>query len=753
MANAYNVNDNIDEADANPDAQEASPQLILTAFMAMPNIVPQLTDEKLSEISHKVIEEYDIDKRSREEWETLIEAAMKLAMLVSEEKTYPWNGAANIKYPLLTVAALQFNARAYPAIVQGNRVVKCTTWGRDPQGQKAARGDRVSEFMSYQLLAQQPEWEEDTDRMLVILPIVGCAFRKVYYDPSVKRNVTRLVTADKFVVNYFARSLPDVPRTTEQMPLYPYEIQERIRSGRFIDFDYLGAPANTTEKPKAEQKASNDQDPDSPHLFLEQHRLLDLDEDGYTEPYIVTVHHSTQKVCRIVANFSEDTISFADDGSVAAVRKQQYYVKYQFMPSPDGGFYGMGFGWLTKDLSEAINTLNNQMLDAGHLSVVQGGLVSGQLGIKEKKITLAPGEWRVITTSVPMNQAVYPINYPGPSAVLFNLLGLMVDAGKDITGVKDVLTGEGMGKNASPTTTMALIEQGLQQFTAIYKRIHRSLKAELGILAGLNKKWVDPQVYAEFFDEPQQQIAAPGGAPDPQAMGAQQPQLPAGPPNTGPMQPGQPPMPGAQPAPMLALGAQQNNQPDPKKDFDETDMDILPISDPATVSKMQKLAKAEFIYQTAKENSRVDQGKALERMFEAADIDKVDELILPPQQPDPETVALTKRGAEAEVADLEAAVALKKAQEKAALADADLKEHQAGVAAEVATIKVHQDQQKVDDAAAFQSGQLALGADKNAIAQDANTIKADAVAAQRERDAQAHEVALKVANKPAQAAV
>lgn len=631
-------------------------KLALIALATLPNIVPSLqkaddADTKLAEIAHTVIDEYEIDEKSREKWLERAQEALKLAMLTCEAKNYPWKDAANINFPLLTVAMLQFNARAYPAIVQGNRVVKTGKWGRDPRGLKAARGERVSEFMSYQLLAQQPEWEEDTDRMLIILPGVGSCFRKAYYDPSIKRNTTRLVTADRLVVNYWARSIEEAPRVTEMMWLYPYEIQERIRSGRFIEFDYGVASQEPVKgKDGKEQPATDDKD--GPHLFLEQHRLLDLDNDGYPEPYIVTVHKQSQKVCRIVANWSEDTITVADDGKIAAIRKQQYYVKYEFVPSPDGGFYGMGFGTLTKGISGAIDTLLNQMVDAGHQSVVQGGFVSSQMGIKEKKVSLSPGEFRIINASGDVRSMVLPMNFPGPSAVLFNLLGLLIDAGKDITGVKDVLTGEGQGKNASPTTTMALIEQGLQQFTAIYKRIHRSLKKEYGILAGLNKKHVDPKVYADFFDEGQAQPGVdPAAAQQPQGMPGQQQ-----------------PMPG-QPTPGQPATQQPAAPPDPKADFNEQDMDILPVSDPSMVSTMQKMAQADFVMQMAKENPAVDMAEATRRAFEAGRVEKVDELIKPPPPPAPDVVALAKRGAEAEVAKMEN-------EAKDSLASAQLKEAQ-----------------------------------------------------------------------------
>jgi chaperonin GroES len=202
---------------AQQPAQPHPAMQALGQIMGSANLAAEMDGDKLSDIAQRVVREYEIDRSSREDWEKRTAAALDLAMMVSEEKSYPFQNASNVKFPLLTTAALQFNARAYPAIVQGNRVAKCITWGADPQGLKAARADRVGEHLSYQLLSELPEWEEDTDKLLLMLPIVGCVFRKVYWDPSVKRNVTRLVTADRLVVNYHARSLDDVPRTTEKM--------------------------------------------------------------------------------------------------------------------------------------------------------------------------------------------------------------------------------------------------------------------------------------------------------------------------------------------------------------------------------------------------------------------------------------------------------------------------------------------------------------------------------------------------------
>lgn len=591
----------------------------LAALLASSNIVEDLDDDDIGNIAHKVIEEYDIDKNSRKEWETRNKAALDLAMMVAEGKNYPFEGASNIKFPLLTTAALQFNARAYPAIVQGNRVAKCQTWGGDPDGEKRLRADRVSEHLSYQLLSEDDEWEEDTDKLLTMLPIVGCAFRKVYRDPSIKRNATRLVTADRLVINYNARSVAAAPRLTEEMRLYPYEIQERIRSGRFIAFDYETAASNEGDDDKKDKIDQNDAD--APHLFLEQHRLLDLDGDNYPEPYVVTLHHSSQKVCRIVANFREESVTIADDGKVAAIRRTEYYVKYPFLPSPDGGIYGMGFGWYLKDISELINSTLNQLMDAGHLANLQGGLVSSQVsGLtgKEKAIKLKMGEFRVVNG--PVRDAMMPITFPGPNAQLFNLLGFLIETGKELASVKDVLTGD-TPATAPVGTTLAMIEQGLQVFTAIYKRVHRAIKAELGLHARLSREFADDEKYAKFFDDGQ-----------PHSMAA---------------------------------------------DYDEADMDIVPVSDPTQVSRLQQVAKAQLIGQWAAEpmaNPVANQHMVSKRIFDAAQIENPEELINPPPQPNPEEEILKRKVAMTAIQDQEAEILVKKTQAYKNVADAEAKE-------------------------------------------------------------------------------
>lgn len=567
-------------------------------LMLAQNIVDLIDEDELGKIGALVTSEYEIDKSSRHDWETRYKAGIDLAMMVSEEKNYPFANAANVKYPLIATAALQFNARAYPAICPPDRVVKAKTNGADPDGQKSKRADRISEYMSWQCMEQMPEWEEDTDKLTLIVPIVGCSFRKVFYDPSLRRKVSRLVTADRLVYHYKARSFEDLPRLTELLSLYPYEIAERIRDKRFADFDY-------DELGSGEEDGTTDGgDPQTPHLFLEQHRLLDLDGDGYPEPYIVTVHKSSGKVCRIIANWSADTAQVEADEQtgeikVTAIRKQAFFIRYLFLPSPDGGAYGLGFGWLLSDMNDAINGTLNLTFDAAKLSNMQGGFISANLGPKVKNQTFRfeQGEWKIINASGPLNQAMMPLNYPGPSAVLFSLLEFLVNSGKELASIKDVLTGE-TPATAPVGTTMALIEQGLQVFTSIYKRIYVSLKKEFKLHAQLNKKHVTVEEYAEFFDE---------------------------------------------------------EGVDPQQDFNLKDMNVLPVSDPQSVTKAQRIAKAQAVYGLSLDNPTMDRGFATREMLEAIGAENIDKLVPPPPPPDPEQMALAKRAAVADIAEKEAA--------------------------------------------------------------------------------------------------
>src|SRR3990167_10899566 len=330
--------------------------------------------------------------------------------------------------------------------------------------------------MSWQLLYEMEEWEEDTDVLLHHLPIVGCVFRKVYRDEEENRNRAEMVPAIHLVVNQKTKGLKKCPRISHEIFYYPDEIQEKQLNETWRDVE-LGLPAEAAD------------DKDAPHWFIEQHRLIDLDDDGYREPYIVTVHRDTCKVVRIVANYEFEEIKH-NGKRITKIPKDQYFVKYSFLPDPKGGFYDVGFGKLLESLSETIDTMINQMIDAGHLQIAGGGFIGSGVRLKKGEIRLSPGKYvNVEAPGSVLKDAIVNMEHPGPSAVHMSLLELMLSAATDITAVKDILTGDTGDKGVqTATTTPAMIEQGLKVFTAIYKRVDRALKQEVKLLFYLKAK-------------------------------------------------------------------------------------------------------------------------------------------------------------------------------------------------------------------------------------------------------------------------
>jgi chaperonin GroES len=571
--------------DAQPE--DAAPHTDVARVIAnirSPNLAADLDDATLSRIGQKVVEEFDIDLAARkaEGWDERHDTAMKLALQVKEAKTYPWPKAANVKYPLIITAAIQFAARAYPAIVDGASLVKGKVLGQ-PNDAKIARAKRIGDHMSYQLTEDMPGWEEDTDRLLHMLPIVGCVVRKSYYDPLNGCNRSELIPPDKFVVDYWTKDLETCPRATHIQEFYPHKIEEKFRSGLWRKVDIGEAPdANGDDA--------------APHTFLEQHRLWDLDDDDYPEPYIVTVHKESRQVVRIVARYDESGVVGREQ--IETIKPVRYFTKYPFIPSPDGSWYDIGFGMLLNALNETINSTINQLLDAGHLQNLQGGFIGAGVSIKSGALRFQPGEWkRVETTGADLKGSIVPLPTTPPSNVLFQLLGMLIESAKDITATQDILTGD-QPANTPVGTTLALIEQGLKVFTAIYKRIHRAFKQELECLYRLNSLYLDPQAYFNFQDVP-------------------------------------------------GVIAQQ--------DYKEGDCDVIPVSDPSVVTDMQRLGRAQYLGQFL--GKGLDDMAIMNRMFQAANIPDVHELA-PKQQPQPpvkDQVALREIALKEEQAHLDAA--------------------------------------------------------------------------------------------------
>lgn len=570
-----------------------------------------LTRDQLQVLGMKCVEEYKQDLADRKDWEDIAKDALKAASQESKGvvKNYPWPSCSNIRYPMLTTAALQFNARAYPAIVKGDEAVSAKVVGRDlgkpmmgpdqlpvmqgpdgsqffgsqaqaappevqqmlqpvwlvPPGGKASRAARVAEYMNTVVFYRMYDWEADTDSLLMQLPIVGCVFRKVWYNPETGEQNARMVSALRIVVPEGARSCETTPRLTEEIPdVYPHEIEAKIRSGFYrevvIQYD--------------EEKAGG-------RMLLEQQRLMDLDADGLPEPYIVTLDLETDQVLRIEPNYGPGDVRYKD-GVAVAIGKGKFYVKYGFFPHPEGKFYDIGLGHLLNQVGAVVDTALNQLMDAGAAQTAGGGFIASGVRLQGRQSALrfAPGEYKTVdgVSGSALRDAIVERTLPNVSPVTYNVLDLILGAARDISGVKDVITGDA-SNTGQVGTTLALIEQGLQVFNAVYKRVYRALKEEFTLIyrnLGLYGGEAAAADYAEVMDDPAADFAA---------------------------------------------------------DFNMKDMDIRPVSDPSSVTRMQKMARAQFLMGTM-QLPGANAPAILKRLFEAADMENVEELIAQPG-PDP----------------------------------------------------------------------------------------------------------------------
>jgi len=466
------------------------------------NIAELLCKEDLEKIGMQVVKDFDNDLLSRSSWEKRTETSLKLALQVAETKNFPWANASNVKFPLITIAALQYHARSYPVLIDSDLPVKCRVIGDDKDGLRALRSTRVEQHMSYQLLEEDEDWESEMDKVLITQPIIGCAFKKTYYDPIRKHNVSENVLARDLVVNYWTKSLETSSRVTHILQMTKNEIYERTARGLWLDGVSEGrqqqysSVAMGNGLQNAQDKAQGMQPPEpndssTPIEMLEQHCFIDFDKDGYAEPYIVYVRRDNKKVARIVARYTKSDVEVNSDGVILSIKAEQYFTKYPFIPSPDGGFYDLGFGVLLGPLNESINTIINQLVDAGTMANTAGGFLSRVIKLRGGNYSFNPMEWKhVDTTGDDLRKGIVSLPVREPSQVLFTLLNLLINYGERIGGSVDILSGQNPGQNTPAETTRTMAEQGMKIFNGIFKRTHRSLKQEFRKLYRLNQIFV-----------------------------------------------------------------------------------------------------------------------------------------------------------------------------------------------------------------------------------------------------------------------
>lgn len=470
------------------------------------NLTNRFSREDLNSIGNWVLEGFKLDLESRRAWERRTEASMDLALQVQKEKNFPWPNCSNIAFPLVTIAALQLHARAYPALIPGPDVVKMRVPGSDPSGDLGKAARRVSTHMSWQVLEEDQPWEEGQDRLLIHLPIVGTAFKKSFHCPRSGHNKSELVLAKDLVLNYWAKSVEDCPRKTHILPVFRNEIYEKCITGVYRDV--LGekwfqqAP---TIQVRPENQGSDDRrgvnppqqgDETTPFDFLEQHCSLDLDQDGYAEPYIITVERESGFVMRIVTRFDRlEDIERTPGDRLVRVNAREYFTKYGFIPSPDGGIYDLGFGVLLGPINEGVNTGINQLFDAGTWATTAGGFLGRGAKIRGGVYTAAPLEWkRVDSSGDDLRKSIVPHTVREPSAVLFQLLVLLINYANRIPGTTEMMVGENPGQNTPAYNAQEMIRQGSKIYNDIFKRVWRCMKEEFRKLYILNGVWLPSKV-------------------------------------------------------------------------------------------------------------------------------------------------------------------------------------------------------------------------------------------------------------------
>jgi chaperonin GroES len=459
------------------------------------NLAEQLNADQLQIIGDQVHEHYSDDRVSREDWEDGYSKWLDMACQKKTTKNKPFANCANIKYPLVTQAALAFNARATPALIPNSEPVGAAPVGPDPDGQKTAVARIISAHMNHQLITEMSEWEEEMDGLLMSMSISGMEFKKTYYDNKKKRNVSRHVTPLQLVINYWAVDIESA-RKTEILKWSKNQLVEKINSGAFVDiaWDDLDDPTNSSDTGAEEDNKDRlglappaRIDSATPYVVLEYHGYYDLDGDGYEEPYIITILEHDHTVLQITPRFTVDNVEFTESGDVIAITPLESYTKYGFIPNPDGSFYHIGFGHILYPLNVAVNTAINQTLDNGTLNNTNSGFLGRGAKVKGGMFSMSAGKWLHVNASGDdLRKSIVPMPKNPVSPALMNLISFLVESGQKLSSTTDIMSGQAPGQNSKTGVVQAVRDEGQKVFTAIYKRARRSLKSELDKLFSLN---------------------------------------------------------------------------------------------------------------------------------------------------------------------------------------------------------------------------------------------------------------------------
>jgi len=445
------------------------------------NLAEYLDEGVLTELCGDLIGDFDADIGSRKDYIQTYVDGLELLGLKIEERTEPWEGACGVYHPLLSEALVKFQAETMMSIFPASGPVKTLVIGKETPEKKNA-SERVRDDMNYQLTEAMPEYRPETERMLWGLGLAGNAFKKVYYDPNLERQVSMFVPAEDMVVPYGAPSLEAAERVTHVMRKNENELRKLQVSGFYRDID-LGEPANTLDEveKKIAEKLGFKATTDDRYKLLEMHVNLDIPgyehkgEDGKPTgialPYVVTIEKGTQNVLSIRRNW---------DPNDETCQKRQHFVHYGYIPG--FGFYCFGLIHLIGAFAKSGTSLIRQLVDAGTLANLPGGFKTRGLRIKGDDTPISPGEFRdVDVPSGTMRDNILPLPYKEPSQVLMSLLNQIVQEGRRFANTADLQISD-MSAQAPVGTTLAILERTLKVMSAVQARVHYSMKQELKLL-------------------------------------------------------------------------------------------------------------------------------------------------------------------------------------------------------------------------------------------------------------------------------
>ena len=446
------------------------------------NIAENIHEEDLTFIANEVLDTFQADKDSRGDWESMFERGFDLLGLKLEDASEPFEGACTAVHPLLIESAVKFQAKASQELFPSGGPVKSQILGTQSV-QKQEQANRVQNFMNYQLTEQMPEYFDEMERMLFHLPLIGSAFKKVYYDANLKRPVAEFIPIDQFYVSYNASDLRKADRYTHIIYKNPIDMYKDLESGIYSNIELPEAtnpnPSSFATKMDTILGLSPTSDSDPQYVLLEQHVQLDIPdsetEEGQFAPYIVTVEEQSRQILSIRRNYEPNDPN---------KEKRIHFVHYRFVPG--FGFYGLGLIHFLGNLTMTATAAMRNLVDAGQFSNLPGGFKAKGVRMVGDNEPIAPGEFKEVeATGIDLSKAIIPLPYKEPSSTLYNMLQFVTTAGQKFADSTEQIVSD--AASYGPVgTTMALIEASSKFFSGIHKRLHKAQRNEFKIIAQID---------------------------------------------------------------------------------------------------------------------------------------------------------------------------------------------------------------------------------------------------------------------------